>query len=165
MRCAGVSFSGKLAMIRPASDRITSYNVCYTKLLRLLPVIQTFAGACGVSVETRDISLAGRILANFPDKLTEAQRVPDALAELGELATRPEANIIKLPNISASVPQLNAAIAELQAGGYDVPDYPEEPSDEAQREIRITSYNVCYTKLLRLPGEADGGAEAVRRAR
>ena len=80
-------------------------------------------------METRDISLAGRILAQFPDRLTEDQRQPDALAELGELAKTPEANIIKLPNISASVPQLKAAIAELQGQGYDLPDYPDSPAD------------------------------------
>src|SRR6476659_9978306 len=83
-----------------------------------LPVIQAYAAKAGVDVETRDISLAGRILASFPERLTEEQRIDDALAELGELAKRPEANIIKLPNISASVPQLKAAIAELQAHGY-----------------------------------------------
>src|SRR3546814_11893189 len=83
-----------------------------------LPVSQAFASAAGVAVETRDISLAGRILATFPDRLSDEQRVPDALAELGELATKPEANIIKLPNVSASLPQLKAAIAELQDKGY-----------------------------------------------
>ncbi len=102
----------------------------------LLPIIQAFAGVAGVTVETRDISLAGRILAAFPDHLTEAQRVPDALAELGELATRPEANIIKLPNVSASIPQLKAAIEELQAKGYALPDYPEEPEGDAEPAIR-----------------------------
>ena len=102
----------------------------------LLPVIQAFASAAGVEVETRDISLAGRILAAFPDHLTEAQRVPDALAELGALTLRPEANIIKLPNISASAPQLKAAITELQAKGYAVPDYPDEPATDAEREVR-----------------------------
>src|SRR3546814_6711822 len=86
-------------------------------------------------METRDISLAGRILATFPDRLSDEQRVPDALAELGELATKPEANIIKLPNVSASLPQLKAAIAELQDKGYDVPDLPEEPSTDEEREI------------------------------
>src|SRR5580765_2936355 len=91
------------------------------------PIIKTFAGACDVDVETRDISLAGRIISSFPDRLTAAQRIPDALAELGQLATRPEANIIKLPNISASIPQLKAAIAELQQQGYALPDYPDEP--------------------------------------
>ncbi len=102
----------------------------------LLPVIEAFAGAAGVSVETRDISLAGRILAVFPDRLTDAQRVPDALTELGELAKTPEANIIKLPNISASVPQLKAAVKELQAQGYDIPDYPEDPQTDDEREIQ-----------------------------
>jgi isocitrate dehydrogenase len=100
-----------------------------------LPVIEAFAGAAGVGVETRDISLAGRIVATFPDHLDEGQRVDDALAELGELVTRPEANIIKLPNISASVPQLKAAIKELQEAGYAVPDYPEDPQTDEQREI------------------------------
>src|SRR5579871_1773486 len=88
----------------------------------LLPIIRTFAGAAGIEIEVRDISLAARILAQFPDRLSEEQRVPDALAELGELAKTPEANIIKLPNVSASVPQLKAAIAELQGQGFDVPD-------------------------------------------
>ena len=100
------------------------------------PIIQAFAGPAGIEVEMRDISLAGRILAVFPDKLTEAQRVSDELAALGELAKRPEANIIKLPNISASVPQLKAAIAELQANGYGLPDYPEEPGSDEEREIK-----------------------------
>ena len=102
----------------------------------LLPIVQAFTRVAGVAVESRDISLAGRIIANFPDKLTAEQRLGDALAELGELAKTPEANIIKLPNISASVPQLKAAIKELQSLGYDIPDYPEEPSDEAEQVIR-----------------------------
>ena len=93
----------------------------------LLPILRAFAGAAGIEVEVRDISLAGRILAQFPDRLDEDQRVADALAELGELANEPEANIIKLPNISASVPQLKAAIEELQSKGYAIPDYPDEP--------------------------------------
>ena len=101
-----------------------------------LPIIQAYAKTAGVHVETRDISLAGRILAVFPDFLTEEQRIGDALAELGELAKQPEANIIKLPNISASVPQLKAAISELQALGYALPNYPEEPEDEAQAAIK-----------------------------
>ncbi len=88
-----------------------------------LPVVEAFAGKAGVEVETRAISLAARILAQFPDRLTDAQRVPDSLAELGELAKTPEANIIKLPNISASEPQLVTAIKELQDAGFDVPDY------------------------------------------
>jgi isocitrate dehydrogenase len=102
----------------------------------LLPIIQVFASAGDVEVETADISLAGRILANFGDYLSEEQRVPDALAELGELALTPEANIIKLPNISASIPQMKAAIAELQGAGYPVPDYPDEPTTPEQEEIR-----------------------------
>ncbi len=102
----------------------------------LLPVIQAFASAAGVEVETRDISLASRILAAFPDHLSEAQRVPDALAELGALTLVPEANIIKLPNVSASGPQLKAAIAELQAKGYALPDYPDEPTTDAERDAR-----------------------------
>ncbi|WP_219419091.1 NADP-dependent isocitrate dehydrogenase [Pseudonocardia nigra] len=101
-----------------------------------LPIIEAFAGKAGVGVETRDISLAARILAQFPDRLTDAQRVPDSLAELGELAKTPEANIIKLPNISASIPQLKAAIKELQDAGYDVPDYPEDPQTDEQKAAR-----------------------------
>ena len=101
----------------------------------LLPIVQAFTSVCGVDVETRDISLAGRVLANFPDNLTQDQKMGDALAELGELAQRPEANIIKLPNISASVPQLKAAIAELQAKGYTVPDYPADPSTDEEHAI------------------------------
>jgi isocitrate dehydrogenase len=101
-----------------------------------LPIIEAFAGKAGVDVETRDISLAARILAQFPDRLTDAQRVPDALSELGELAKTPEANIIKLPNISASIPQLKAAIKELQGAGYDVPDYPEDPRTDEEKAAR-----------------------------
>ncbi|SDT23717.1 isocitrate dehydrogenase [Friedmanniella luteola] len=102
----------------------------------LLPIIEAFASTAGVSVETRDISLAGRILAQFPERLTPEQRVGDALAELGALAKTPEANIIKLPNISASVPQLKAAITELQSQGYALPDYPESPSSDEDRDVR-----------------------------
>src|SRR3954471_17148884 len=98
----------------------------------LLPIIEAFAGAAGVEVEPSDISLAGRILAQFPNRLDDEQRVPDALSDLGELAKTPEANIIKLPNISASVPQLKAAIAELQEPGFDVPDYPDERYDKVK---------------------------------
>jgi isocitrate dehydrogenase len=101
----------------------------------LLPIIETFAGVAGVDVETRDISLAGRILAAFPDHLTEEQRVTDHLGVLGGMVEEPDANIIKLPNISASIPQLKAAIRELQADGYAVPDYPEDPSTDEEREI------------------------------
>ncbi|OAN60731.1 isocitrate dehydrogenase, NADP-dependent [Balneola sp. EhC07] len=101
-----------------------------------LPIIESFAKVAGVAVETRDISLAGRIIANFPDYLKEDQHIGDALAELGELAKKPEANIIKLPNISASVPQLNAAIKELQSQGYALPDYPEEPKTDEEKKIK-----------------------------
>lgn len=102
----------------------------------LLPIIQAFAGAAGVTVETRDISLAGRIIANFPEFLTEAQRTGDALAELGQLANTPEANIIKLPNVSASMPQMTACIKELQEQGYNLPDYPFEPKTDAEKDIK-----------------------------
>ena len=101
-----------------------------------LPIIAAYAKTAGVDVETRDISLAGRVIAQFPDRLTDEQRLDDALAELGELATRPEANIIKLPNISASIPQLKATIAELQSQGYDLPDYPENPQTDEERDTR-----------------------------
>ncbi|RLY94538.1 NADP-dependent isocitrate dehydrogenase [Kocuria tytonicola] len=100
------------------------------------PMVEAFASTAGVEVETRDISLAARILAQFPDRLTDEQRVPDTLTELGELAKTPEANIVKLPNISASIPQLKATIKELQADGYDLPDYPEDASSEEARQIR-----------------------------
>ena len=109
----------------------------------LLPIVQAFTAGSGVTVETRDISLAGRILANFPDFLTPEQRIPDHLAALGELATRPDANIIKLPNISASIPQLKEAIAELQTHGYAVPDYPESPATDAEKAIAAR-----YAKVL-----------------
>ncbi|MET8752474.1 NADP-dependent isocitrate dehydrogenase [Streptomyces sp. NPDC004667] len=101
-----------------------------------LPVIQAYASTAGVNVETRDISLAGRIIASFPEHLEESQQIADALAELGELAKTPEANIIKLPNISASIPQLKAAVAELQGQGYALPDYPDDPKTDEEREIR-----------------------------
>ena len=109
----------------------------------LLPIVNAFTQAAGVRIETRDISLAGRIIANFPENLSEEQKQGDALAELGELAKTPEANIIKLPNISASIPQLTAAISELQSQGYDIPDYPEEPKDDAEKAIRDR-----YAKVL-----------------
>ncbi|MGH4030310.1 NADP-dependent isocitrate dehydrogenase [Actinomycetota bacterium Odt1-20B] len=101
-----------------------------------LPVIQAYASQAGVNVETRDISLAGRIIASFPERLEEGQRIADALAELGELAKTPEANIIKLPNISASIPQLKAAIAELQGQGYALPDYPDDPQTDEDKDVR-----------------------------
>ena len=102
----------------------------------LLPIIEAFTASADIAVETRDISLAGRILSSFPEKLSAEQFVPDHLAELGSLATTPEANIIKLPNISASVPQLKAAIVELQQQGFDIPDYPEVPANDAEKEAR-----------------------------
>ncbi|WP_345472955.1 NADP-dependent isocitrate dehydrogenase [Glutamicibacter ectropisis] len=101
-----------------------------------LPIVEAFASTAGVELETRDISLAGRIIATFPDYVTEEQRIGDALAELGDLAKTPEANIIKLPNISASIPQLKAAIAELQAAGYALPDYPDNPSSDEETDVR-----------------------------
>ncbi len=108
-----------------------------------LPIVQKFASAADVDVETRDISLAGRIIANFPDNLSEEQKIPDELTRLGELAKTPEANIIKLPNISASIPQLKAAIKELQEKGYDLPDYPEDPKSDAEKNIKER-----YAKVL-----------------
>ncbi|MHC4849372.1 MAG: NADP-dependent isocitrate dehydrogenase [Planctomycetota bacterium] len=102
----------------------------------LLPIIEAFAAPAGIGIELKDISLAGRILAVFPERLTDAQRTPDALAELGAACLTPDANIIKLPNISASVPQLTDAIAELQSKGYDLPDYPEDPQSDEERETK-----------------------------
>jgi isocitrate dehydrogenase len=102
----------------------------------LLPIVEAFVGAAGVSVTLKDISLAGRILATFPEKLKPAQRINDELTELGELTLKPEANIMKLPNISASIPQLKAAIKELQGKGYDVPDYPDNPTTDAEKDIK-----------------------------
>lgn len=109
----------------------------------LLPIVKAFTRTAGIEVVEKDISLAGRILANFPEYITAEQHISDALGELGELATRPEANIIKLPNISASIPQLKAAIKELQADGYAVPDYPEEPQNDEQKAIKSQ-----YAKVL-----------------
>src|SRR5437773_12271450 len=109
-----------------------------------LPIVKAFTKAAGVSVELRDISLAGRIIAAFPEHLTAQQRQSDDLAELGELAKTPDANIIKLPNISASIPQLKAAIKELQGQGYKLPDYPEDPKTDAEKEIKAR-----YDKLKR----------------
>ncbi|MFV5688291.1 NADP-dependent isocitrate dehydrogenase [Flavobacterium sp. ZT3R25] len=108
-----------------------------------LPIVQAFTSTSDIEIETRDISLAARILANFPEFLTEDQKTGDALLELGQLATTPEANIIKLPNVSASVPQLKAAIAELQSHGYNLPDFPEEPQNEAETTIKAK-----YSKIL-----------------
>ena len=101
-----------------------------------LPMVQAFVKGTGIKVETRDISLSGRILAAFADLLPPAQRTADHLAELGRLAERPEANIIKLPNISASVPQLKGAIAELQAQGFALPNYPDDPKSDAEKDAK-----------------------------
>ncbi len=108
-----------------------------------LPIVKAFTGVAGIAVDVRDISLAGRIIANFSERLSDEQKQSDALAELGNVARTPDANIIKLPNISASIPQLNAAISELQSQGYDLPDYPDEPQSEAEEEIRTR-----YAKVL-----------------
>jgi isocitrate dehydrogenase len=108
-----------------------------------LPIVQAFTGTSDIEIETRDISLAGRILANFPEYLAENQKTGDALAELGQLATTPEANIIKLPNVSASVPQLKAAITELQSHGYALPDFPEDPQNEEEKNVKAK-----YAKIL-----------------
>jgi isocitrate dehydrogenase len=131
-----------------------------------LPILAAFAGAAEVTVESRDISLAGRLLAAFPDRLTEEQRRPDALAELGELTGRPEANIVKLPNVSASVPQLKAAVAELQAKGYALPDYPEDPATDEERATRARYDKVkgsAVNPVLR-QGNSDRRASAAVKA-
>lgn len=109
----------------------------------LLPILQAYTKGAGIGLETWDISLAGRIIANFPEHLTDNQKIPDYLTQLGELCEKPEANIVKLPNISASIPQLKAAIKELQDKGYHVPDYPEEPKTEAEKELQAR-----YAKVL-----------------
>ena len=101
-----------------------------------LPVVKAFTNAAGVKVETRNISLAGRILAKFPDYLTDEQKQSDDLAELGELVKKPEANVIKLPCISASIPQLKRAVKELQSKGYNIPNYPEDPKTDEEKEIK-----------------------------
>ncbi len=123
---------------------MTDFKIIYTQTdeapalatYSLLPIVQAFTAPAGIKVETRDISLAGRIIALFPEYLSEAQRQPDALAELGQLATQPDANIIKLPNISASIPQLKAAIKELQSQGYALPDYPEVATTDEQKSVK-----------------------------
>ena len=109
----------------------------------LLPIIRAFTKSADVDIELKDISLAGRIIANFPDSLTEEQRQSDVLAELGQLVKTPKANIIKLPNISASIPQLKSALKELQGHGYDLPDYPEDPNNDLERDIKAK-----YAKVL-----------------
>ncbi|HSO23751.1 MAG TPA: NADP-dependent isocitrate dehydrogenase [Chondromyces sp.] len=123
----------------------------------LLPVVQAFTAGCGIEVETRDISLAGRIIANFPENLTEEQKISDHLAELGALARTPEANIIKLPNISASIPQLQSAVKELQGKGYDIPDFPEEPKTDEERALR-QRFAVCLGSAVN-PVLREGNAD------
>jgi isocitrate dehydrogenase len=108
-----------------------------------LPIVQAFTKPANIDIQIRDISLAGRILANFPEFLKEEQRIPDALTELGQLATTPEANIIKLPNISASIVQLKEAIAELQSHGFAIPNFPEEPQNDEEKNIKAK-----YAKVL-----------------
>ena len=112
-----------------------------------LPIVKAFAATAGIEVESRDISLAGRILSVFPEVLTAEQRVPDSLSELGKLATTPEANIIKLPNVSASVPQLKTAISELQSHGYALPNYPEDPQNEAEKEIKLIAKTIFAANI------------------
>ncbi|MDH3330596.1 MAG: NADP-dependent isocitrate dehydrogenase, partial [Desulfobulbaceae bacterium] len=122
---------------------MTTQKIIYTEIdeapalatYSLLPVLQAYTRGSGISFEKMDISLAGRIIANFPENLTERQKIPDYLSELGKLVKLPETNIIKLPNISASIPQLKDAIKELQEKGYDIPDYPEEPKTEAEKKL------------------------------
>ncbi len=129
---------------------MTTSKIIWTKIdeapalatYSLLPIVRAFTSGSGIEVETRDISLTGRIIANFPDHLTEEQKIPDNLTRLGALAKTPEANIIKLPNISASIPQLQSAIRELQAKGYDIPDYPEEPKTDAEKALQ-KRFAVC----------------------
>ncbi len=137
-------------IVSPAAMSATP-TIIYTKTdeapalatYSFLPIVEAFTKSSGIAMETRDISLAGRIIANFPEVLTEAQRIPDELAYLGKLCVAPEANIIKLPNISASVPQLKAAVAELQAQGYQLPDFPENPQTDAEKDIKAR-----YAKVM-----------------
>jgi isocitrate dehydrogenase len=128
----------------------------------LLPIVEAFVGTAGVRMKLKDISLAGRIIANFPDKLTPAQRINDELAELGQLAMRPEANIIKLPNISASIPQLKAAIKELRSKGYDVPDYPDSDATPEDREIRARYGKVLGSAVNPVLREGNSDRRAAR---
>jgi isocitrate dehydrogenase len=123
----------------------------------LLPIIRAYARGSGVEVETRDISLAGRVIANFPDNLTEDQKIPDDLSELGQLVKSPEANIIKLPNISASIPQLQSTIEELQDKGYDIPDFPEEPKNAEEKTLR-ERFAVCLGSAVN-PVLREGNAD------
>ena len=132
----------------------------------LLPIVRAFSKNTGIDIETSDISLTGRIIANFPDKLREDQKIPDNLARLGELAKSPEANIIKLPNISASIPQLQGAIKELQQKGYDIPAYPEEPKNDEERDLQKRFAKVlgsAVNPVLREGNSDRRAAESVKR--
>jgi len=123
----------------------------------LLPIIRAYTRGSGVDVETRDISLAGRVIASFPDNLTEDQKIPDHLCELGQLVKSPEANIIKLPNISASIPQLQSTIEELHDKGYDIPDFPEEPQNDEEKALR-ERFAVCLGSAVN-PVLREGNAD------
>ena len=123
-----------------------------------LPIVEAFTQSSGIAVETRDISLAGRIIATFADFLTPEQRITDDLAYLGKLCVEPEANIIKLPNVSASVPQLKTAIAELQGKGYHLPDFPENPQTDAEKEIKIRYGKVVIEEGGQMMGDIQFGA-------
>ena len=148
-------------------------KIIYTKIdeapalasYSLLPIIQAYTAGSGIEVEARDISLAGRIIANFPDNLTDDQKINDELAALGDLAKTPEANIIKLPNVSASLPQLQAAIAELQSKGYDIPNYPENPQNDAEQELKARFAKVlgsAVNPVLREGNSDRRAADAVK---
>ena len=130
----------------------------------LLPILRAYFKGTGVEIETADISLAGRIVATFPERLRQDQKIPDELTRLGELAKTPEANIVKLPNISASIPQLRDAIAELQGKGYNIPDYPDAPSTEEERAVQARFAGVlgsAVNPVLR-EGNSDRRAAGVR---
>src|SRR6188474_977377 len=139
-----VSFRAAQTSTRPEVLSMPNLEIMWTKVdeapalatYSLLPIVEAFVGAAGVSVKLKDISLAGRILAAVSDMLPPAQQSSDELAELGALTLKPEANIMKLPNISASIPQLRAAIKELQSKGYNVPDYPDNPTTDAEKDIK-----------------------------
>ncbi|HES59823.1 MAG TPA: NADP-dependent isocitrate dehydrogenase, partial [Caldithrix sp.] len=132
----------------------------------LLPIVKSFIKNTDIEIETKDISLAGRIIANFPEKLRADQKIPDCLAELGELAKKPEANIIKLPNISASIPQLHGAIKELQQKGFDIPSYPEEPKNDEERALQARFSKVlgsAVNPVLREGNSDRRAAESVKK--
>ncbi len=154
----------------------TTPDIIFTKVdeapqiasVSLLPIVRSFAAAAGVSIGTKDISLAGRIIATFPENLTAEQRQEDDLAALGRLVKTAEANVIKLPNISASVPQLVAAVKELQAQGYDIPDYPENPASDAAKQVRAkfdTIKGSAVNPVLREGNSDRRAARAVKNMR